>query len=126
MNNHDGNIEDGFDTCKSADDWLDDGGSYITYGKSSGKDKGMTMKFTLDYETVDNITKGVLLELYEELKDTQEKMEADFDNLKDFQKEDYEYNKNLLEATKILVCYYTAEHERPEELTIWYDESYAE
>jgi hypothetical protein len=76
----------------------------------------MNEKFTLDYESVDNITKERLLELYEELKDTQEKMEADFDNLNDFQKEDYEYDKNLLEATKILVCYWTAEHERPEEL----------
>ena len=78
----------------------------------------MNTKFTLDldYEVVDNIVKGILLELYEELKDTQEKMKADFDNLKDFQKEDYEYDKNLLEATKILVCYYTSSEERPEEL----------
>mgnify|MGYP000327210379 CR=1 FL=1 len=43
----------------------------------------MNTKFTLDldYEVVDNIVKGILLELYEELKDTQEKMKADFDNL---------------------------------------------
>ena len=76
------------------------------------------MKFTLDYEVVDNIVKASLLELYEELRDRQEKKEADladFDNLKDFQKEDYEYDKNLLEATKILVCYYTTPEERPEE-----------
>ena len=76
----------------------------------------MNTKFTLDYEVVDNITKAVLLELYEELKDTQEKMKADFDNLKDFQIEDYEHDKKLLEATKILVCYYTTSVERPEEL----------
>ena len=74
------------------------------------------MKFTLDYEVVDNIVKGTLLELYEELKYTQEKKEADFDNLKDFQKEDYEHDKKILEATKILVCYYTSSEERPEEL----------
>ena len=86
------------------------------------KSNKMNTEFTLSYETVDNIVKGVLLELYEELKDTQEKMKADFDNLKDFQKEDYEYedyeyNKVLLEATKILVCYYTIPVERPEELS---------
>ena len=76
----------------------------------------MAKKFTLSYEVVDNITKEVLLELYEELKDSQKKEESFFDELEDYQKEDYEYNKNLLEATKILVCYYTAYDERPEEL----------
>ena len=80
----------------------------------------MNTKFRLDldleYEVVDNIVKGILLELYEELKDTQEKMKADFDNLKDFQKEDYEHDKKILEATKILLCYYTSQEERPEEL----------
>ena len=74
------------------------------------------LNLDLEYEVVDNIVKGILLELYEELKDTQEKMKADFDNLKDFQKEDYEYDKNLLEATKILVRYYTTPEECPEEL----------
>ena len=69
----------------------------------------------LSNETVDNIVKGTLLELYEELKDTQEKKKANFDKLKDFQKEDYEYEKTLLEATKVLVCYYTTSDERPEE-----------
>ena len=83
----------------------------VTYGI-----KSMTKKFTLSYEVVDNITKEVLLELYEELKDSQKKEESFFDELEDYQKEDYEYNKNLLEATKILVCYYTAYDERPEEL----------
>ena len=77
----------------------------------------MNTEFTLDYETVDNIVKRVLLELYEELKDTQEKKKANFDKLKDFQKEDYEYDEALLEATKILVCYYTTSDERPEELS---------
>ena len=81
----------------------------------------MNTKFTLDYEVVDNITKAVLLELYEELKDTQEKMKADFDNLKNFQKEDYEHDKKILEATKILVCYYTSSEERPEELMNFLD-----
>jgi len=76
----------------------------------------VAIKFTLSYEVVDNITKQVLLELYEELKDSQKKKESFFDELEDYQKEDYEYNKNLLEATKILVCYYTAYDERPEEL----------
>ena len=81
----------------------------------------MSRKFTLNYEVVDNITKGVLLELYEELKDSQKKYdqleESFFDELEDHQKEDYEYNKNLLDATKILICYYTTPDERPEELT---------
>ena len=76
----------------------------------------MSTEFTLSYETVDNIVKNVLLELYEELKDTQEKKKANFDNLEDFQKEDYEYDKTLLEATKILLCHYTAQDDRPEEL----------
>ena len=76
----------------------------------------MNEKFTLDYEVVDNIVKARVLELYEDLKDTQEKMKADFDNLKDYQKEDYAYDETLLEATKILVCYYTTLEERPEEL----------
>ena len=77
------------------------------------------MKFTLDYEVVDNIVKASLLELYEELRDRQEKKEADladFNNLEDFQKEDYKYDETLLEATKILLCYYTSQEERPEEL----------
>ena len=77
----------------------------------------MNMKFTLDYEVVDNIVKDALLQLYEELKDMQEKREADFDNLKDFQKEDYKNDETILEATKILVCYYTTSSERPEELS---------
>ena len=47
----------------------------------------MNTKFTLDYEVVDNIVKDALLQLYEELKDTQEKMKADFDNLQDFHKD---------------------------------------
>ena len=46
----------------------------------------MSTEFTLSYETVDNIVKGVLLELYEELKDAQEKKKANFDNLEDYQK----------------------------------------
>ena len=75
----------------------------------------------LSNETVDNIVKGTLLELYEELKDTQEKKKANFDNLKDFQKEDYEHDKKILEATKILVCYYTSSEERPEELMNFLD-----
>ena len=85
----------------------------------------MNTKFTLDldleYEVVDNIVKGILLELYEELKDTQEKMKADFDNLKDFQIENYKHDKKILEATKILVCYYTSSEERPEELMHFLD-----
>ena len=71
-------------------------------------------KVSLDYEMVDNIVRDSMLEMYEELKDSQEK--TDFDNLEDFQKEDYEYDKTLLEATKILLCYYTAQDDRPEEL----------
>ena len=77
----------------------------------------MNTEFTLSYETVDNIVKGALLELYKDLKDTQEKKEANFDKLKDFQKEDYKNDGTLLEATKILVCYYTTTAERPEELS---------
>jgi len=76
----------------------------------------MNTKFTLDYEVVDDIVKGTLLQLYEELKYTQKKKETDFDNLSDFQKEDYKYDETLLEATKILLCYYTSQEERPEEL----------
>ena len=76
----------------------------------------MNEKFTLDYEVVDNIVKARVLELYEDLKDTQEKMKADFDNLKDFQIENYKHDKKILEATKILLCYYTSQEERPEEL----------
>ena len=71
-------------------------------------------KVSLDYEMVDNIVRDSMLEMYEELKDSQEKI--DFDNLEDFQKEDYEYDKTLLEATKILLCHYTAQDDRPEEL----------
>ena len=75
-------------------------------------------KVSLDYEMVDNIVRDSMLEMYEELKDSQEK--TDFDNLEDFQKEDYEYDKTLLEATKILLCYYTAQNDRPEELmNLW-------
>ena len=81
----------------------------------------MNTKFTLDYEVVDNIVKDALLQLYEELKDTQEKMKADFDNLKDFQIENYKHDKKILEATKILVCYYTSSEERPEELMNFLD-----
>ena len=78
----------------------------------------MNTKFTLDYEVVDNIVKASLLELYKELKkDMEEKKEADFDILRDFQNGgDYKYDETLLEATKILVCYYTSPEERPEEL----------
>ena len=85
--------------------------------KTTSSSAGWPLLPMLDYEVVDNIVKGTLLKLYEELKDTQGKGEVDFDNLEDFQKEDYEYDKTLLEATKILLCYYTAQDDRPEELT---------
>ena len=85
--------------------------------KTTSSSAGWPLLPMLDYEVVDNIVKGTLLELYEELKDTQEKKKANFDKLKDFQKEDYEYDETLLEATKILVCYYTTSTERPEELS---------
>ena len=84
--------------------------------KTTSSSAGWPLLPMLDYEVVDNIVKGTLLKLYEELKDTQGKGEVDFDNLEDFQKEDYEYDKTLLEATKILLCYYTAQADRPEEL----------
>lgn len=87
----------------------------MTYTKEIYYDRKQ-FKISLDCEVVDNIVKAGMLELYEDLKDTQEKMKADFDNLEDFQKEDYEYDKTLLEATKILLCYYTAQDDRPEEL----------
>ena len=76
----------------------------------------MNTEFTLGYEAVDNIVKNALLELYGELKEEKRKAEADFDNLEDSQKEDYKYDKVLLEATKILVCHYTSFEDRPEEL----------
>jgi len=57
----------------------------VTYGI-----KSMTKKFTLSYEVADNITKEVLLELYEELKDSQKKEESFFNEFEDYQKEDYE------------------------------------
>ena len=76
----------------------------------------MNTEITLDDDVVDNIVKNALLELYGELKYTQEKRKADFDNLEDCQKEDYKYDKIFLESTKILVWYYTSFEERPEEL----------
>ena len=84
--------------------------------KTTSSSAGWPLLPMLDYEVVDNIVKGTLLKLYEELKDTQGKGKTDFDNLQDFQKEDYKYNEALLEATKILICYYTTSEERPEEL----------
>ena len=85
----------------------------MTYTKEIYYDRKQ-FKISLDCEAVDNLVRDSLLEMYEELKDSQEKI--DFDNLEDFQKEDYEYDKTLLEATKILLCYYTAQDDRPEEL----------
>ena len=85
----------------------------MTYTEEISNDRKQ-FKISLDCEAVDNLVRDSLLEMYEELKDSQEKI--DFDNLEDFQKEDYEYDKTLLEATKILLCYYTAQDDRPEEL----------
>ena len=85
----------------------------MTYNEEIYYDRKQ-FKISLDCEAVDNLVRDSLLEMYEELKDSQEKI--DFDNLEDFQKEDYEYDKTLLEATKILLCYYTAQDDRPEEL----------
>jgi len=76
----------------------------------------MKTEITLEDDVVDNIVKNALLELYGELKDMQEKRKADFDNLEDYQKEDYKYDQVFLESTKILVRYYTLFDERPEEL----------
>ena len=76
----------------------------------------MKTEIILEDDIVDNIVKNALLELYGELKDSQEKGKADFDNLEDCQKEDYKYDKIFLESTKILVWYYTSLEERPEEL----------
>ncbi len=70
-------------------------------------------KISIDYEAVDNIVRDSLLEMYEELKDSQE---VNLAAGSEFAKEEYEYNKTLLEATIILLCHYTAQNDRPEEL----------
>jgi hypothetical protein len=77
----------------------------------------MTKTVTIDDETADGITKCVLLEMYEDLKRRQNSQKENYDNFKDFEKEDYDYDANLLEATKVIICYFTTPDERPEELT---------
>ena len=77
----------------------------------------MNKKVEIDDETADSITKCVLLEMYEDLKRRQENQKENYDKFEDFEKEDYDYEAKILEATKVLICYFTTPDERPEELS---------
>ena len=70
---------------------------------------------TISNETVDGIVKATMFQLYEDLLQSIDKLN-ELKTLKDYQKEDLEYDKNLLEATKTMIKHYTPYQDLSEEL----------
>jgi len=91
-------------------------------GWSDYRDIGITfgdvtheLALTIGIEMVDRVVKAWSLDTYRHLKESIEELEK-ADNLKDFEKEDLKYNKELLHAVAKIVQYLTINDERPEEL----------
>ena len=73
------------------------------------------MKIEIDDDAADSVVKASMLDLYESLKDERRKLNQRKE-LKDFEKEDLEYNKTLLAAVITIIKYITAHSKLPKEL----------
>ena len=73
------------------------------------------MKIEVDVDTADRIFRASMLDLYENLKDERCNLKQRKE-LKDFEKEDLEYNKTLLAAVITIIKYITAHNDLPKEL----------
>ena len=73
------------------------------------------MKIEVDVDTADRIFRASMLDLYESLKDKRRNLKQRKE-LKDFEKEDLEYNKTLLAAATTIIKYITAHNNLPKEL----------
>ena len=73
------------------------------------------MKIEMDDDTADNVVRASMLGLYEDLKDRRRILKQRKE-LKDFEKEDLEYNKTLLAAAITIIKYITAHNNLPKEL----------
>ena len=74
------------------------------------------MKIEIDDDTADNVVRSIMFDLYESLKDQRYNLKQRIKELKDFEKEDLEYNKTLLAAVITIIKYITAHHNLPKEL----------
>ena len=73
------------------------------------------MKIEVDDDAADSVVRASMLDLYESLKDERRKLKQRKE-LKDFEKEDLEYNKTLLAAAITIIKYITAHNNLPKEL----------
>jgi len=73
------------------------------------------MKIEVDDDTADNVVRATMFDLYESLKDKRHNLKQRKE-LKDFEKEDLEYNKTLLAAVITIIKYITAHSKLPKEL----------
>ena len=73
------------------------------------------MKIEIDDDAADSVVRASMLDLYESLKDERRKLNQRKE-LKDFEKEDLEYNKTLLAAAITIIKYITAHNNLPKEL----------
>ena len=73
------------------------------------------MKIEIDDDTADNVVRASMLDLYEDLKDKRHNLKQRKE-LKDFEKEELEYNKTLLAAVITIIKYITAHNNLPKEL----------
>jgi hypothetical protein len=73
------------------------------------------MKIEIDDDAADGIVRAAMLDLYESLKDERRKLKQRKE-LKDFEKEDLEYNKTLLAAAITIIKHITAHNNLPKEL----------
>ena len=73
------------------------------------------MKIEIDDDAADSVVRASMLDLYESLKDERRKLNQRKE-LKDFEKEDLEYNKTLLAAAITIIKHFTAHNNLPKEL----------
>ena len=73
------------------------------------------MKIEIDDDAADSVVKASMLDLYESLKDKRRNLKQRKE-LKDFEKEDLEYNKTLLAAAITIIKHITAHNNLPKEL----------
>ena len=90
-------------------------GSSIILSKKYDK-KMRKLKIEIDDDTADNVVRASMLDLYESLKDDRHNLNQRIKELKDFEKEDLEYNKTLLAAAITIIKYITAHNNLPKEL----------
>ena len=74
------------------------------------------LKIEIDDDTADNVVRASMLDLYESLKDDRHNLNQRIKELKDFEKEDLEYNKTLLAAAVTIIKHITAHNNLPKEL----------